>query len=106
MQKYQTFNARTMCHDRKLLQGVKQFNLDPKNGLDYLSKAEFLNKDSASEVAIFLFREGRLSKIQIGDFLGGHKDFNRQVLSQFAALHEFSQLILVQALRQFLWSFR
>ena len=88
------------------MHGVKQFNLDPKRGLDYLTKGEFLNKDSASEVALFLYREGRLSKKQIGAFIGGHHDFNKKVLSEFVALHEFTHLILVQALRQFLWSFR
>jgi hypothetical protein len=58
------------------------------------------------QVALFLFREGRLSKKQIGVFIGGHHDFNQQVLSEIVMLHEFTHLILVQALRQFLWSFR
>jgi len=53
-----------------------------------------------------LFREGRLSKKQIGAVLGGHKEFNKQVLSEYVSLHEFTHLILVTALRQFLWSFR
>jgi len=105
--KYLTIDARPRPNlDKKLLHGVKQFNLDPKRGLDYLTKGEFLNKDSASEVALFLYREGRLSKKQIGAFIGGHHDFNKKVLSEFVALHEFTHLILVQALRQFLWSFR
>lgn len=33
-------------------------------------------------------------------------DFNIQVLHAFLELHEFTDLNLVQALRQFLWSFR
>lgn len=33
-------------------------------------------------------------------------DFNIKVLHAFLDLHEFSDLNLVQALRQFLWSFR
>ena len=57
-------------------------------------------------VSLFLYREGRLSKQQIGAFLGGHNEFNQSVLSEFVSLHEFTHLILVQALRQFLWSFR
>ena len=92
--------------DEKLLHGVKQFNLDPKRGLDFLSKSGYLNRDSPKEVADFLFREGRLKKNQIGAVLGGHKDFNKQVLSEYVGLHEFTHLILVTALRQFLWSFR
>ena len=33
-------------------------------------------------------------------------EFNLQVLHAFVQLHEFTDLNLVQALRQFLWSFR
>jgi Sec7-like guanine-nucleotide exchange factor len=61
---------------------------------------------AAKSTALFLFREGRLSKRQIGAFIGGHDDFSRAVLTEFVACHEFMHLILVQALRQFLWSFR
>jgi len=114
-EKYFTIDGRNLgskhvsqksLRDKKLLYGVKQFNLDAKNGLEYLSKSGILNKTSAKEVALFLFREGRLSKKQIGVFIGGHHDFNQQVLSEIVMLHEFTHLILVQALRQFLWSFR
>ena len=89
-----------------MLDSVKKFNLDAKRGLDHLSKCGILDKTSAKEVAQFLYREGRLSKKQIGAFIGGHHEFNQQVLSEFVILHEFTHLILVQALRQFLWSFR
>ena len=65
-----------------------------------------IHKNLYFQVALFLFREGRLSKKQIGVFIGGHHDFNQQVLSEIVMLHEFTHLILVQALRQFLWSFR
>ena len=91
--------------DRLLLHGVKQFNLDPVKGLKLLEERGFLEMTPES-VAQFLFRQERLSKKQIGTFLGGHQDFNKQVLSIFVNLHQFSHLLLVQALRQFLWSFR
>ena len=42
----------------------------------------------------------------IGDYLGERSDFNEAVLKAFVELHDFTDLILVQALRQFLWSFR
>ena len=42
----------------------------------------------------------------IGDYLGEKSDFNEAVLKAFVELHDFTDLILVQALRQFLWSFR
>ena len=41
--------------DRLLLHGVKQFNLDAKNGLEYLSKSGILNKTSAKEVSLFVY---------------------------------------------------
>jgi hypothetical protein len=91
--------------DRLLLHGVKQFNLDPVKGLNLLEERGFLEMTPAS-VAQFLFRQERLSKKQIGTYLGGHKDFNKEVLGIFVGLHQFSHLLLVQALRQFLWSFR
>jgi len=91
--------------DRLLLHGVKQFNLDPVKGLKLLVERGFLEM-TAESVAKFLFRQERLSKKQIGTFLGGHKDFNKEVLNIFVSLHQFSHLLLVQALRQFLWSFR
>ena len=47
-----------------------------------------------------------MNKTAIGDYLGEKKDFNEAVLKAFVELHDFTDLILVQALRQFLWSFR
>jgi len=92
-------------HDRMLLYGVKQFNLQPERGLKYLQENGFLENNPDS-VAKFLFRQERLSKKQIGKYLGSHLDFNKEVLLHFVRCHEFTQLLLVQALRQFLWSFR
>ncbi|EDS30359.1 cytohesin 1, 2, 3, 4 [Culex quinquefasciatus] len=47
-----------------------------------------------------------INSFQYSDYLGEKNDFNEQVLKAFVDLHDFSNLILVQALRQFLWSFR
>ena len=38
--------------------------------------------------------------------MGSHVEFNQEVLGHFVQCHQFEQLLLVQALRQFLWSFR
>jgi len=92
--------------DKKLLQGIKLFNLDPKKGVELLEMHGFLDSSDPEKVANFLFSEGRLSKKQIGAYIGGHHEFNKQVLTAFVAQHKFMDLILVQALRQFLWSFR
>ena len=44
--------------------------------------------------------------ISAGKYLGSHVEFNQEVLGHFVRCHQFEQLLLVQALRQFLWSFR
>ena len=63
LQKYFTIDGRNLgskhvsqksLQDKKLLHGVKQFNLDAKNGLEYLSKSGILNKTSAKEVSLFI----------------------------------------------------
>jgi len=109
---YYTIDSRRLAskhkkslRERKLWNGVKQFNLDPERGLKYLQEFGFIKSDPES-VAKFLFRQERLSKKQIGKYLGCHLEFNREVLKHFVQCHEFTQLLLVQALRQFLWSFR
>merc|ERR1712156_20761 len=65
-----------------------------------------MGEKNPESVAKFLFRQERLSKKQIGKYLGSHQEFNKEVLHHFVQCHEFTQLLLVQALRQFLWSFR
>lgn len=109
---YYTLDSRRLANkqkkslrERRLLAGVKQFNLEPERGLQYLEEAGYFSH-TPQAVARFLFRQERLSKKQIGKYLGSHQEFNRAVLTEFVKCHEFSQLLLVQALRQFLWSFR
>ena len=41
-----------------------------------------------------------------GTYLGSREDFRQKVLECFVKMHQFTNLLLVQALRQFLWSFR
>ena len=46
--------------DKKLLYGIKQFNLEPKRGLEVLESSAFLPSNDPKAVAQFLFREGSL----------------------------------------------
>ncbi|XP_074649579.1 cytohesin-1-like isoform X2 [Tubulanus polymorphus] len=85
--------------------GRKKFNMDPKKGLEYLIEHGLLH-NTPEEVAQFLFKGEGLNKTAIGNYLGERNDFNIDVLKTFVNLHEFTDMILVQALRQFLWSFR
>lgn len=91
--------------DRQMTIGRKKFNMDPKKGIEFLVEHSLLRID-ALDVAQFLYKGEGLNKTAIGDYLGERNDFNEAVLKAFVDLHDFSNLILVQALRQFLWSFR
>jgi len=90
---------------KNLAMGKKKFNMDPKKGIEFLILHNLV-KETPEEVAQFLYKEEGLNKTAIGDYLGEKNDFNEAVLKAFVELHDFTDLILVQALRQFLWSFR
>ncbi|CAG0883767.1 unnamed protein product [Cyprideis torosa] len=85
--------------------GRKKFNMDPKKGIEYLVEQELI-QNNANSIGDFLYRGEGLNKTAIGDYLGEKHDFNISVLHSFVSLHNFKNLNLVQALRQFLWSFR
>ncbi|XP_050086566.1 uncharacterized protein LOC126571797 isoform X2 [Anopheles aquasalis] len=91
--------------DKQMALGRKKFNMDPKKGIEFLYENQLLKTDP-QDVAQFLYKGEGLNKTAIGDYLGEKNDFNEQVLKAFVELHDFTNLILVQALRQFLWSFR
>uniref|UniRef100_A0A8C3J305 Cytohesin 1 n=2 Tax=Neoaves TaxID=3078114 RepID=A0A8C3J305_9CHAR len=79
--------------------------LAPLQGIQFLIENDLL-KNTCEDIAQFLYKGEGLNKTAIGDYLGERDEFNIQVLHAFVELHEFTDLNLVQALRQFLWSFR
>ncbi len=83
---------------RHLQMGKKKFNMDPKKGIEFLGDHALLG-DSPAEVAAFLYKGEGLNKTAIGDYLGEKSDYNEAVLKAFVELHDFTDLILVQALR-------
>uniref|UniRef100_A0A8U7MYK6 Cytohesin 4 n=1 Tax=Corvus moneduloides TaxID=1196302 RepID=A0A8U7MYK6_CORMO len=91
--------------DKILSLGRKKFNMDPEKGIQYLIEHQVLSSD-LQEIARFLHKGEGLNKTAIGDYLGGRDPTNIQILQAFVACHQFANLNLVQALRQFLWSFR
>ncbi|XP_022054139.1 cytohesin-4-like [Acanthochromis polyacanthus] len=96
---------KNVVKNRRFLRGKKKFNMDPKTGIYYLVENGLLEWQSDS-VAEFLYKEEGLNKTAIGNFLGEREEMHLEILKAFVGLHEFSDLNLVQALRQFLWSFR
>uniref|UniRef100_A0A8K9WVX6 Cytohesin-2 n=1 Tax=Oncorhynchus mykiss TaxID=8022 RepID=A0A8K9WVX6_ONCMY len=100
-----TEGSKTLQKNRHVAMGRKKFNMDPKKGIVFLVENELL-RHTQEDVAQFLYKGEGLNKTAIGDYLGEREDFNLKVLQAFVDLHEFTDLNLVQALRQFLWSFR
>ncbi|XP_022237745.1 cytohesin-1-like isoform X2 [Limulus polyphemus] len=97
--------SKTNTKTKQLSIGKKKFNMDPKKGIEYLVEHGLL-QNTAENVSQFLYKGEGLNKTAIGEYLGERNDFNMKVLDAFVELHDFTDLILVQALRQFLWSFR
>ncbi|KAG7280664.1 hypothetical protein CRUP_023283 [Coryphaenoides rupestris] len=100
-----TQERKSMQRNKQMAMGRKKFNMDPKKGIRFLIDSSLL-KNTSDDIAQFLYKGEGLNKTAIGDYLGERDDFNIQVLHVFVQLHEFTDLNLVQALRQFLWSFR
>ncbi|XP_056136911.1 cytohesin 4b [Lampris incognitus] len=96
---------KTVEKTKKYSTGKKKFNMDPKKGIGYLVENKLV-EEKAQPIAEFLYKEEGLNKTAIGEFLGEREALHLQTLKAFVELHEFSDLNLVQALRQFLWSFR
>lgn len=70
----------------------------PFAGIEYLYENGLLQR-TPEDVAQFLHKGEGLSKTAIGDYLGERSEFNEAVLKAFVELHDFTDLILVQALR-------
>ncbi|KAM6344674.1 cytohesin-1 isoform 3-T3 [Alca torda] len=100
-----TEERKNMQRNKQVAMGRKKFNMDPKKGIQFLIENDLL-KTTCEDIAQFLYKGEGLNKTAIGDYLGERDEFNIQVLHAFVELHEFTDLNLVQALRQFLWSFR
>ncbi|XP_064351531.1 cytohesin-1 isoform X2 [Camelus dromedarius] len=100
-----TEERKNMQRNKQVAMGRKKFNMDPKKGIQFLIENGLL-KNTCEDIAQFLYKGEGLNKTAIGDYLGERDEFNIQVLHAFVELHEFTDLNLVQALRQFLWSFR
>ncbi|NXT40186.1 CYH2 protein, partial [Pelecanoides urinatrix] len=74
--------------NRKMGMGRKKFNMDPKKGIQFLVENELL-RQTAEDIARFLYKGEGLNKTAIGDYLGERI---------WGAPHPHP--------RQFLWSFR
>ncbi|KAH8809148.1 hypothetical protein F5884DRAFT_395650 [Xylogone sp. PMI_703] len=89
-----------------LTNAIRQFNFKPKRGIDLLLSGGFIEHDTPEDIARFLLREERLDKAQIGEFLGEGDERNIAIMHAFVDCMDFTRRRFVDALRQFLQSFR
>ncbi|KAK0388860.1 hypothetical protein NLU13_5103 [Sarocladium strictum] len=89
-----------------LMNAIRQFNFKPKRGIKALIKEGFIPSDSPTDIATFLLREDKLDKAQIGEFLGEGDQANIDIMHAFVDQMDFTKKRFVEALRQFLQSFR
>ncbi len=89
-----------------LSNGIRQFNFKPKRGVKFLLQSGFIASESAQDIANFLISDDRLDKAQIGEYLGEGEAKNIEIMHAFVDTMDFTRRRFVDALRQFLQSFR
>ena len=89
-----------------LLNGIRQFNFKPKRGVKILIADGFLKSDSPEDIANFILQNDKLDKAMIGEYLGEGEPHNVAIMHAFVDSMEFTNRRFVDALRQFLQSFR
>ncbi|KAL4905172.1 hypothetical protein BDW74DRAFT_19938 [Aspergillus multicolor] len=85
---------------------IQQFNFKPKRGIKLSLQEGFIRSDSPEEIASFIFRNERLDKAMVGEYLGEGEPENIAIMHAFVDLMDFSKRRFVDALRSFLQHFR
>ena len=84
---------------------MEKFNEKAKSGIKYLQENKLLPPEpTPAEIAAFLRSDFRLSKAEIGDYLGRRE--NEDILNAFVASFEFADKPMEDAIRMFLTAFR
>lgn len=89
-----------------LINGIRQFNFKPKRGIKTLLTDGFIGSDSPEDIASFILQNDRLDKAMIGEYLGEGDAHNVAIMHAFVDSMDFAKRRFVDALRQFLQSFR
>jgi len=89
-----------------LINGIRQFNFKPKRGIKQLINDGFIEGDTPEHVAAFIMQNDRLDKTMIGEYLGEGEPQNVATMHAFVDSMDFTKRRFVDALRQFLQSFR
>ena len=86
--------------------GIRQFNFKPKRGIKQLITDGFISSDSPEDIATFIIQTEDLDKAMIGEYLGEGETQNIAIMHAFVDSMDFTRRRFVDALRQFLQSFR
>ena len=90
---------------KQMLEDVRsKWNLNPHRAIEFLRKAGLID-DTPASLAQFLHSVDGLDKRVLGDFLGGSKQFNKDVLREYVECFDFAGMELDEALRYFLGTF-
>ena len=89
-----------------LINGIRQFNFKPKRGIKTLLSEGFIKSDAPEDIAAFILQNDRLDKTMIGEYLGEGEPQNIAIMHAFVNSMDFTKRRFVDALRQFLQSFR
>jgi brefeldin A-inhibited guanine nucleotide-exchange protein len=97
---------RVKQHKTALNNAIKQFNFKPKKGVKVLIAGGFIPSDSPQDIARFLVTNDRLDKKALGEYLGEGEPENIAIMHAFVDSMNFTKTRFVDALRNFLQSFR
>ncbi|KAI9739267.1 MAG: guanine nucleotide exchange protein for ADP-robosylation factor [Cirrosporium novae-zelandiae] len=89
-----------------LAEGIRLFNFKAKRGIKKLLDDGFIHSDTPEDIAVFLLSNDRLDKAMIGEYLGEGEPKNVAIMHSFVDGMNFTKRRFVDALRQFLQSFR
>ena len=89
-----------------LINGIRQFNFKPKRGIKMLIKDGFIPSETPEDIVSFILQTDQLDKSMIGEFLGEGEPQNIAIMHAFVDSMDFAKRRFVDALRQFLQSFR
>ncbi|XP_065179259.1 IQ motif and SEC7 domain-containing protein 2-like isoform X2 [Sycon ciliatum] len=91
---------------RRLRIGITHFNRKPPKGISYLTSKRLLSPEPR-DIALFLKRQGGLSRKMVGEYLGTLQNpLCQSVLREFVSSFKFEGFTFVQALRKFLGTFQ
>ncbi|KAJ3313350.1 guanine nucleotide exchange protein for ADP-robosylation factor [Boothiomyces sp. JEL0838] len=91
---------------QNIIEGIKKFNIKPKKGVQFLLDNDCIRSRTPRHIAQFLATAEGINKTQLGDFLGEGDEENIAIMHAFVEQFEFVGMAFVEALRQFLQSFR